>query len=533
MEVSPRDKAFFEICRTGFDHDGILAAASRSEMEIGDIHGVNLLLVACMNGNLEIVKMLIDRGISVTARDNSNRTPLQVTVMGRKSVHYSNSKPEQERVAYLNNAKSSEYCAILEILLDIQGIDINERLRESHPILLALKTMAHTSILDVILKNPDLNLTWEDCRSAMEEAVKFDSHEHLKVLLATKDPLFDPNYILPNELSLLGLAVSRVSNNCMITLLDHDDIDPNCCGEGDCRPQELNPILFCLNGETDTEEQKDKRREQLRLLWNHRKLNINDPPTHNGEAPIHKAVLLSDSFFLRILLDRPDIQMNVKSGGEFSPLKFCVLIENLIHTSLILQDQRVFLNKSDEEVQQQQQELLGRQADLPPLMEAIYNGTSKIVELFLAAGADPNGTHWHGDWGIIDVYAFNMVQCCEAKNNSQLEKQLTVARMLLESGSQPRVTPGLIQKIIAGGPRYPRLLKNFKATVDELKAMPIQQVQSLVSLSRNTIHEQLRRKSGKFSTVQALNNLLQDQVLPFTLGNYLKYDNVLENNAID
>ena len=539
MDVDSLEKAYFDNCRSGIDEGGILAAASCSDLsEMRDSQEVTLLMVACMNGNLEIVQLLTSKGVSVTEKDELGRSPLHTAITGRKSVYFPRDlirtdEVTKKRAAYLSpsvHSDHSKYRAIVDILLGYNQVSINDRLQESHPMNLAIDALAHPTLLGDILQSSDLSLNWKDCRSAMEEAVKFDSVQHLEIMLGTGNPLFNPNYILLNQFSLLGLAVRRISNRCTLALLNHDSIDPKCCGEGECRPEEINPVLLCLNGDTDTLEQKNARKEQLSLLLAHPKLSVNGTPSPNGEAPVHRAVLLDDPFFLKLLLEHPDVDLNSKSGGEFCPLKFCILLEHHVHTSLILRDPRVIVNVTKEEMLEQQQDA-NRLAALPILMEALLNGTARIVEMFLAAGADPNRTHWYGDWGILDAYAFNLTQVCEARTNRDFQKLVTIARLLLENGSRPSISKELVDRVLAQGPTQDRVRKKFKATVEELRKISTEKVQTLNVLTRNAIQEQLRGICGKRSTVQAMNNLVRDEELPVVLKKFLRYENLLEENV--
>ena len=72
-----------------------------------DSNGVTPLHVACWNGNLDVVNLLLPH-VDVRKRDNFGRTPLLATIMGRKAIQFpwsalpNNQNHILEKIKYVN-----------------------------------------------------------------------------------------------------------------------------------------------------------------------------------------------------------------------------------------------------------------------------------------------------------------------------------------------------------------------------------------------------------------------------------------------
>ena len=98
------DSTIFTIARVGvIPNDYVPNVAHMNQV---DSNGVTPLHVACWNGNLDVVNLLLPH-VDVRKRDNFGRTPFLATIMGQKAIQFpwsalrNNQNHISERIKYL------------------------------------------------------------------------------------------------------------------------------------------------------------------------------------------------------------------------------------------------------------------------------------------------------------------------------------------------------------------------------------------------------------------------------------------------
>jgi hypothetical protein len=102
------------------------------------------------------------------------------------------------------------------------------------------------------------------------------------------------------------MALEKGKVRCLQFLLNHPDVDVNCMGKSEMRKEVVNAIMFCLGKEVNKETE-----DILNILMEHPRLDINRAPSHTGESPIHRAVLLENQDHARGFTGGRNIAGNV------------------------------------------------------------------------------------------------------------------------------------------------------------------------------------------------------------------------------
>ena len=502
------------------------------DINFGDKSGVTMLHVACCNGNFVIVQELLKQEhINIETKDRYERTVLHAAVLGHKFTEhpkeaYKASTPyyRKENTAYFKASEpnSEEQIEVIKILLmreESSRCFIQQKLYYAL-FELAIRANVKPCILQYLVSEMRLKRTVDDCNDALEVAVRRDNMTLLAVM--AEDPLFDLNCITSDEeSSLLGLAIGRNKLECMKFLLDHPGVNVNCMGTGLLCPSECSALIHAVQESVETEEEKKMKCEQLHILMFHSRIDINSVPSQSGEYPIHRAVLNKNLLFLRTFLQHPQIDVNTKSRGEFSPLKLAALLEYENHVELLLSHRKTKLNH----------DLAESDRAIPTMSDIVDYGTSQIILKAIAAGGDPNTKAWSDSKNCyLNLFELNLLLCAEAEADelSEMEDRLQAGQILLEAGCHPIVSQSIIDQINQKITQNTSWSNSQKIVMENLKALPKTTVQSLASASRSALFKQARKVKGPYVTLDLMQQFISTKSMTKFCKEFLTFDNAIK-----
>ena len=129
------DSQMFQIARDGVVPDNFDAATAQDNLNERDANGVTPFHVACWNGNIDVVRLLIPH-VDIKAKDNFQRSPFLATILGPEALSYplaaylNNDNYLTEKRIYLkpNLAMGEDFCEILSLLANHYRMEWNEGL---------------------------------------------------------------------------------------------------------------------------------------------------------------------------------------------------------------------------------------------------------------------------------------------------------------------------------------------------------------------------------------------------------------------
>ena len=524
MEVTNEElKELFNQCRDGLLTPELkvrLGQMQKEELNSGDKNDVTLLHVACCNSNVEVVQELLkQKNINVTARDCHQRTLLHAAVLGKHFTEHpkyskDNKNFMKEKDVYFKTTAtdSNQQLEVISILFGHEEASsfVNNGLGSFHLFRLAVQAKVAPSILEYLVSEAKLNRDINDCNIALVNAIHGDQVALLAVM--AKDPSFNLNYITPQKFSLLGLAIDKNKHQCLKFLLDHPSVDVSCMGKEELSPVEVNPLILSITGFIDTEEQKIMKKEQMEILMYNSRIDINVPPSVNVEWPIHRSALLSDPFFLNILLCHPQIDVNVKTRQELSAVKFAAMRQYEEHADLLLTHPKIEINNDR------------------AIFDIVEFGSPSIVLKALAAGADPNANEWNEPSELhLNLYEYNLLLCGIAEDLNQAKERLQTGKVLLEAGCHPTVSKNVIDELKEVNSE---LTKKHRDIIENLKILPKTTVQSLASASRAALYKQARIVKGPFATCDLFESLISTENLPKDTNEFLTFNNAIKRKFV-
>jgi ankyrin repeat protein len=273
------------------------------------------LHLAARSGDLSIVKMLIDKGIS-----DINL----LTDSGESSLYFAVRFGHIDTVKYLLSQPKINVCpSTSKSVLHSAFYNGNDQI---------IKLVYNHSSVDGNIKSSGVPL--------IHFVAKNGCIKHLQILL--EDPNINVNAINNDGESALHVAVRANQPNTINFLLQSDRINPNCISKAGFTPlglaihldniesgkvliQNVKTNLNILNLKFETPlflAISNKKFEFAKLLIENPSTKINT--YSNGASPLYWAVLLDQQEIVRLLLLRKDIEYNPVSSQKITPLLLAI-----------------------------------------------------------------------------------------------------------------------------------------------------------------------------------------------------------------
>ena len=186
----------------------------------------------------------------------------------------------------------------------------------------------------------------------------------------------------------------------------------------------------------------------------------------------------SDASFLRILLEHPNLDLNVPGFFlNLTPLAITSYSDEKEEcAALLLKDPRCKLKVSVDGV------------NCNVLFHVINSNTAEMVRLFLSHGCDPNAKQVNSDYGglCLNVLEENMLNCTSTKITKIMKKKVKMGRLLMEAGCRPRPIPYEVRVILEeklnSETRFASTKELRKNSIARFEALG-KQIQTLAQLS--------------------------------------------------
>ena len=184
-----------------------------------ETNGVTPLLVACWNGNVEVVNELLNFKDIEFVGDMFNRCPYLAAIMGQQATSYplqaysDNMNFLREDVIYLNEESyqnSATQVEILNLLLHRFDVNVNNAFDGKHAVELALETGAPIEIVSMILQYEHVFMVESSKRRTLQWAVKAVKIDCLHTMKECPRIHYPWNMTMYNRNSLLELSLIHI-----------------------------------------------------------------------------------------------------------------------------------------------------------------------------------------------------------------------------------------------------------------------------------------------------------------------------------
>ncbi len=334
------------------------------------------LTAAIAKGRIELIKLLIAFKAKLNARDGNSNTPLVYAI---EEGQFGIAKMLIEAGADPNTANKSKFIhsfkfydkspliaaveaenkELVELLLD-RGANINQSSNAKAPLTTAIRT-GNTEIADLLLaRGADLSRIDENQKLYCGETCLMHAIKNTNVAMV--EWLINHNVI---DLS----AIDDRDNNALHILAECHDYQ-----QDNYIKNKLSDIALLLLQNSRVNVKKE-------ILQTKNQSNINNISIHAHITPLHTAVKNRSQGLASILLSRPEIDVNQRTGFDYMALHIATLNgdHNMVN----------FLLAKGAEVDSQNQYKYGHEITRgkTPLMVAIVSNDHKMVELLLENGA--------------------------------------------------------------------------------------------------------------------------------------------------
>lgn len=306
------------------------------------------------------------------------------------------------------------------------------------------------------------------------------------------------------EMSFLGLAIAEGKNNVLRFLLDRPEVDVLCVGRRDLNRQEVNAFLLCMSDVIQNEHSRAVVEEQLEILMFHPRLDVNLAPVGTDEAPIHRAAILQNPFFLEVLLRHPEIDVNVRSRGGYSPLSIAAMGEYNEHVDLLLAHPTTRLTP------------LPDAQERPAIFDVTDYGTSLLIYKTLAAGGNPNAEGFHEGLNIqVNLFEFNILLCAAADGEDEVKDRVKAGHIIFDFGGRPNVRAQVREEV---GRR--ELTEEHRDAVNSLLNLSSKRI-TLAWAARAALFSHIRIMTEPVVTGNIVRNLVESESLPPCVKHYI------------
>ena len=157
-----------------------MLVAAGAELELGDGNGIRPLLMATLNGQIDVARFLAERGANVNADDFWGRSPLWAAVEYRNLDMNNNDQDSPKD----NGVDRAPVLDLIRLLLD-KGADVNARTREVPPSRRWLYALNDVSWVDFTGQTPLLRAALSGDTTTMRLLVQRGADPNLATLAGT------------------------------------------------------------------------------------------------------------------------------------------------------------------------------------------------------------------------------------------------------------------------------------------------------------------------------------------------------------
>lgn len=358
----------------------------------------NLLFHSINKGDIEQVKLLLDKGVDVHAKNHYGWPPLV-------------------------RAAEDGHLAIIEILLERGADPLRGTAGDRLPLHFAAEG-GHLLVVRVLLQQPtvDPNQRDYDGQTALFKAANNGHHETVKLLLQQKD--VDPDAVSSSGFTPLLHSISERHTKVVKLLLDRADLNPN-----QWEPEYKQTPLWIAATASD---------EILAMLLERKDIEINGQ-SRRGETPLYHAIQYKYLSAAQMLLD-VGADPNVPADENKTALSVAAAEGSEESIELLLKQPNIVLDVPD---------IIGQ----TPLLRAADTGHTKCVRMLIGKGANVKHADNEGRTALslAAIEGHKVVAKFLLKNNADVNAQDkkgntplafaaeknhdAVVRFLLESGA--------------------------------------------------------------------------------------------------
>ncbi|KAJ5963696.1 uncharacterized protein N7479_003572 [Penicillium vulpinum] len=392
------------------------------------------LISASLNGSVDIVLLLIERGADVNVLDNDGKTPLysacraghievvRILLDKGADIDYQS----QQRSTAIDVASYNGYLDIVLLLIE-RGADVNVMDKIGDTPLYSTCYEYHMDVMRLLLdRGADVDLTDKDGNTPLHSAC-YDGHIEAVRLLLDRGADFNvldrngdtPLYIacFKGHVEVLRLLLDKGAD-CNVLDKNGDTILYNACLRG-----HIEVVRLLLDKGATVNYQKQQISTAIDIALYRRSMDIVlllmesgadvGTPNKDGSTPLHSACYDGDIEAVHLLLDK-GANFNVIDKNGDTPL-YSACLGGHIEVVRLLLDQKTAINYQNQQISR----VMGI---------ASYQGFVDIVQLLIERGAD---IHVRDEDGDTPIYT-----AC-------LRGHTEVARILITKGADLEVTDSI------------------------------------------------------------------------------------------
>ena len=344
-------------------------------LNIKDKNYLTPVLIAARNNRLDILKKLIDADADINSQTNNGTTALIMASVNnnldivKELLKHPNIKPNIINVNGLSALVAASYIGNIDIVKELiaAGVNINIKTNDGgNALLAALGTSKTENLIEIvkelIIGGIDVNIKTNSGKSPLIVATSRGELDIVKELL--KHPNIKVDITLKNGYTAL-IAASYIGNKNIVNELINAGANVNirtdtgftALIEG-ARSKNIDIVNSLITAGADPNLQEYKiGLTALMYLADFENINIakllldnNANPnikTYKGYSALIRAIIKNNTNFIKLLLQRDDIDINsvMRLGGEYTPLMVAAELGNLNIIKMLLKDRRVLINQ--------------------------------------------------------------------------------------------------------------------------------------------------------------------------------------------
>ena len=297
----------------------------------------------------------------------------------------------------------------------------------------------------------------------IQKCIDSDNAEGLQRLIDTvlkdlPEHLF-PNYELESGHTPLGTAVWHFKFKCVKVLLDHPRINVYKTRGDENAKDSVSAVTLTMMRSIYTSKAESRNLRLLKILADHPKVNVNKT-AEEGLPPLHMATMNMSTAYLKYLLSRTDIDLEVLSKKEETCVGMAIRLQRLEHLKILLSHPEMEMNPDSKLIPGLVPRLSARR--LIVFFHCVEQRKSQMVGMLLAAGVDPNNTKRYGPTAVWSPYISNYMSLQHDKEEHHLELRMEIANRLWQAGAVVRVPEPLRKLLISKGPSSNAVKEAFK-----------------------------------------------------------------------